>query len=59
MGADGIEDGAISGPDMPAGEPVPLLQPAARTSTAAAEMEKRAQGLFMMNLSECAQLRGA
>jgi hypothetical protein len=35
---------------MPAGAPV-LLQPAARTSTAAAEMEKRAKRLFMMNLS--------
>jgi hypothetical protein len=50
MGAD-AEDGAISGAGMTAGEPVPLLQPAARTSTAAAEMEKRAQCFFMMDLS--------
>jgi hypothetical protein len=59
MGADAAEDGAIWGAGMPAGEPVALLQPDARTSTAAAEIEKRAQRLFMMNLSGCAQLRGA
>ena len=57
MGADGTVDGAISGPGTLAREPVPLLQPAARTSTAAAEMEKRAKRFFMVNLSRCAQLR--
>lgn len=51
-----MEDGDVSGAGMPAGEPVPLLQPAARTSTAAAEMEKRASRLFMMNLSGRAQI---
>ena len=35
----------------PAGAPVPLLQPAASTSTAAAEIEKRTKRLFMLNLS--------
>ena len=30
---------------------MPLLQPAAITSTAAAEMDKRAKRLFMVNLS--------
>jgi hypothetical protein len=35
---------------MPAGEPE-LLHPAARTSTAAVEIEKRIKRLFMMNLS--------
>jgi hypothetical protein len=49
MGADGTEGGAIPGPDTSSGEPVPLLQPAARTSTAAAEMEKRMKRLFMLN----------
>jgi hypothetical protein len=48
---DGIEDGAMSWAGIPAGELVPVLQPAARTSTAAAEIEKRVQRLFMMNLS--------
>jgi hypothetical protein len=35
----------------PAGAPVPLLQPTASTSTAAAEIEKRTKRLFMMDLS--------
>jgi hypothetical protein len=35
----------------PAGAPVPLLQPAASTSTSAAGIEKRTKRLFMMNLS--------
>ena len=42
-------DDALLG--TPAGAPVPLLQPAASTSTAAAEIEKRTKRLFMMNLS--------
>jgi hypothetical protein len=49
---DGTEAGEISLLGTPAGAaPVPLLHPAARTSTAAAEMEKRVKRLFMMNLS--------
>jgi hypothetical protein len=47
---DGTEDGDISGPGTLAADPE-LLQPAARTTTAAAEMEKRAKRLFMMDLS--------
>jgi len=42
-------DDALLG--RPAGAPVPLLQPAASTSTAAAEIEKRTKRLFMLNLS--------
>ena len=42
-------DDALLG--TPAGAPVPLLQPAASTSTAAAEIEKRTKRLFMLNLS--------
>jgi hypothetical protein len=52
---DETEDGDVSGPGTPAGEPE-LLQPVARTSTAAVEMEKRAKRLFMMNLSGWAQI---
>jgi hypothetical protein len=50
MDTEGTEDGDTAGPATPAGPPL-LLQPAARTSIAAAEMEKRAKRLFMMNLS--------
>jgi hypothetical protein len=49
MGALMAGEDALLG--TPAGAPVPLLQPAASTSTAAAEIEKRTKRLFMMNLS--------
>lgn len=56
---DGAEDGAISGPGTLAGEPE-LLQPAARTSTAAAEIEKRAKRLFMIEpFFEALELRSS
>jgi hypothetical protein len=48
---DELEDGDAALLGTPAGAPVPLLQPAAITSTAAAEIEKRTKRLFMMNLS--------
>jgi hypothetical protein len=49
---DELEDGDVALLGTPAGAPVPLLlQPAAITSTAAAEIEKRTKRLFMMNLS--------
>jgi hypothetical protein len=48
---DELEDGDAALLGTPAGAPVPLLQPAAITSTAPAEIEKRTKRLFMMNLS--------
>jgi hypothetical protein len=48
---DELPDGDEALLGTPAGAPTPLLQPAARTSTAAAEIEKRTKRLFMMNLS--------
>jgi len=48
---DELADGDEALLGTPAGAPVPLLQPAASTSTAAAEIEKRTKRLFMMNLS--------
>jgi len=47
---DGTEAGDTPGPGTPVGEPE-LLHPAARTSTAAVEIEKRIKRLFMVNLS--------
>jgi hypothetical protein len=48
---DELADGEEELLGTPAGAPVRLLQPAASTSTAAAEIEKRTKRLFMMNLS--------
>jgi hypothetical protein len=48
---DELTDGDETSLGTPDGTPVPLLQPAASTSTAAAEIEKRTKRLFMMNLS--------
>jgi hypothetical protein len=51
LAADGVEADDMSWLGITAGVPLPLLQPAARTSTAAAEMEKRVKRLFMLDLS--------